>query len=107
MDINVATLLSNFPEAISAPFQHTSSQLHSRVQQIVSQHQGCLNELLNARSQGLISQAQFDIELGREKRVLEAQLITQEIIIKSALQMSIDAAFSSLSVNITADPVAI
>ncbi len=105
MNMDVTTLLSSFHEDISAPLQEITNALREHVQQIDSQHQSNLAELASARAQGEISPAEFDIELGREKKVLEAQLISQEIVIKAALQKAIDAAFSTLAVSVAADPV--
>lgn len=103
MNMDVATLLSNFHESISAPLQETSNALRESVQLIESQSQSNLAELTNAKLRGEISQAEFDIELSHEKLVLEAQLISQEIVIKSALQTAIDAAFSTLAAGISAE----
>ncbi len=105
MNMDVATLLSNFHESISAPLQDITNALGESVQQIDSRYQSSLAELANARALGEISPAEFDIELAREKMVLEAQLISQEIMIKSALQTAIDTAFSTLPVSVAADPV--
>lgn len=107
MNMDVATLLSNFPEAVSAPLQGVAHELRGQVQLLLNQYHQALAELTCARDKGLISPAQFDIELGREKLILEAQMINQDIVIKAALQAAIDTAFATSLTCDTAEPVAI
>ena len=107
MNMDVATLLSNFPEAVSAPLQGVTHELRGQVQQLFNQYHQSLAELTCVRDKGLISPAQFNIELGREKLILEAQMINQDIVIKAALQAAIDTAFATQVISDTADPVTI
>ena len=59
---------------------------------VLKNEKDSLKELAEARKEGEISDAEFDRELKREKKVVEAELLTVQIITKAAAQKAVNAA---------------
>lgn len=63
----------------------------------LEQRQDVLNELVQAKQNGDLTEQEFDVELEREKRIQEAELLTQEIAVKAEVQKLVNKAFEALS----------
>ena len=63
---------------------------------VLQNNKDSLAELIEARASGDIDQDEFESELAREKLVMEAELITLEILARSAVQKAMNAAMDTL-----------
>ena len=66
------------------------------VLKVLQNNKDAIAELVEARTSGDINEEEFESELGRERLVLEAELISLEIMAKSAVQKAMNAAMDTL-----------
>lgn len=63
----------------------------------LTKQQDTLSALLQAKQEGIISQEELDMELEREKDILEAEMLTKQITAKAEIQKLVNDAIQSLS----------
>ncbi|WP_394183032.1 hypothetical protein [Marinomonas posidonica] len=63
----------------------------------LTKQQDTLSALLQAKQEGVISQEELDMELNREKDILEAEMLTKQITAKAEVQKLVNDAIQSLS----------
>ncbi|BFM50414.1 hypothetical protein [Marinomonas sp. THO17] len=63
----------------------------------LTKQQDTLSALLQAKQEGIISQQELDMELEREKDILEAEMLTKQITAKAEVQKLVNDAIQSLS----------
>lgn len=63
----------------------------------LTKQQDTLSALLQAKQEGIISQEELDMELEREKDILEAEMLTKQITAKAEVQKLVNDAIQSLS----------
>ncbi|KZN13050.1 hypothetical protein [Marinomonas sp. TW1] len=63
----------------------------------LTKQQDTLSALLQAKQEGVISQEELDMELNREKDILEAEMLTKQIAAKAEVQKLVNDAIQSLS----------
>lgn len=77
--------------------QLEDSPLKSLLSSSLEKRRGPIEDLLQAKEQHMLNQEEFEIELEREKKILEAEMLTTQIAAKSAIQKVINNAIESLS----------
>ncbi|NVK72163.1 MAG: hypothetical protein HWE24_01680 [Oceanospirillaceae bacterium] len=71
--------------------------LGEALKESLKKQQTSFQNLLVAKEQNLISQEEFDIEMEREKAILEAEMLTKQIAAKAVIQKLVNDAISSLT----------
>ncbi|QUX97562.1 hypothetical protein C0J08_20100 [Marinomonas sp. CT5] len=71
--------------------------LGEALKESLEKQQTSFQNLLVAKEQNLISQEEFDIEMEREKAILEAEMLTKQIAAKAVIQKLVNDAISSLT----------
>lgn len=97
MSIDVSSILSEMSEAAIESLGSKGSSMINKFSSVFDQRHDSLKELLEAYSEGDISQEDFKFELEKEKNIIEAELITLEIEGKSAIQKAVNSAMSKLT----------
>lgn len=72
-------------------------QLKGALAQALQTRESEMAELVNALKSGEMSEEEFQVELSREKLVIEAELLTEEIRAKAEIQKLVQGAFSMIS----------
>lgn len=87
-------------ELISAMSSAVQKETNGNLKEIenffTQKFDGNIPELVQALKEGDITMSDFKMELEREKLILEAELLTQEIASESDVQKAVDAAMDVL-----------
>lgn len=102
MSLNINDIIKDMANSAKKSLQEEGSGVGDEVLNILEQNKDNIAELAAARSQGDIDEADFKIEMEREKQVLEVQLLAMEIASKSAIQKAMNAAMSTLTKAVSA-----
>ena len=97
MSIDIGNLFKEMATTAGATLQEEGKNVSAEVLSVLDKNKESIAELVEARSNGDINEEEFNIELQREKQILEAEMISLEIISKSAVQKAINAAMSTLT----------
>lgn len=89
-DINV--VVKDMAEAINNAVKHDCGDIQQYATQILFNEKKSLEELGLARVSGEINDEVFNREIEREKKVVEAELLTIKIMTKALAQKAINAA---------------
>jgi len=73
-----------------------TSELSSAIEASFAKNSVSLDELIQARAEGELSPEEFQIELEREKKIQEAELLTLQVAAKAKVQKVMDAVFDAL-----------
>ena len=92
MSFDISQVLSDMADAVSDSLKEDAGDIKSAVESILEAEKESLLELGEARLSGEIDQAVFDREIEREKKVVEAELLTIEIMTKASAQKAVNAA---------------
>jgi hypothetical protein len=96
MDFDINTVLNNMKNAAIDAVQYDLQDIPVYLQQIFENEKESLQALAEARITGEISDSEFQNELSREKKVLEAEALTISIMTKAIAQKAINAAIDVL-----------
>ncbi|ADZ91879.1 hypothetical protein [Marinomonas mediterranea] len=72
-------------------------QLVDSFQRELQQREASMNELIAARESGELSLSEFENELERERKVIEAEMLSQQIATKSVIQNAVNKVFHTLT----------
>ncbi|SBS31060.1 hypothetical protein MSP8887_01421 [Marinomonas spartinae] len=71
--------------------------LGDALKESLEKQKSAFEDLLLAKEQGLISQEDFEIEIEREKEILEAEILTKQIAAKAVIQKLVNDAIATLT----------
>ncbi len=92
MSFNIEEVLKDMVDAISDSVKEDAGDIKSYAKEILENKKESLQELGEARINNEIDDTVFDREIEREKQVVEAELITIEIMTQALAQKAINAA---------------
>jgi hypothetical protein len=96
MSVDISNLFNDMAQSAASVLGDEASAAQQGIMQVFQNNKDSMAELIEARANGDIDQEEFESELEREKLVMEAELITLEIIAKSAVQKAMNAAMDTL-----------
>lgn len=96
MSFDINKILNNMKNAAINAIRDELEDVPVYVKQIFENEKEALQALAEARLAGEISDKEFQNELKREKKVLEAEMLTIGIITKAAAQKAVNAAINVL-----------
>ena len=92
IDAIIKAMASSAVKAIDA-----SPEIKKSITQAIESRKESIAELAAARANGNLSPEEFEVEMEREKAVLECELVGLEIPLKSSIQRAIHAAIEALT----------
>ncbi len=96
MSINISSLFNDMAQSAANVLGDEAGAASQSIMQVLQNNKDSMAELIEARANGDLDQDEFESELEREKLVMEAELITLEIMAKSAVQKAMNAAMDTL-----------
>lgn len=97
MNLDIGNLFKEMAKSASDTLQGEAANISGEMLSILENNKASIAELIEARTAGDINEEDFQIELDREKAVLEAELLSLQIIGKSAVQKAMNAAMDTLT----------
>ena len=97
MSLDLNSLFKNVAASAGEGLQHDGAKISQQMLEILNNNKESISELIQARANGDIDQQDFDIEMEREKSILEVEMIGQEIASKAAIQKAVNAAMGTLT----------
>lgn len=97
MNLNIGDLFKEMAMSAGKTLEGESENLDDEVLAVLDRNKESITELVEARTNGDINEEDFNIELQREKAILEAQMISLEIVSRSAVQKAMNAAMDTLT----------
>jgi len=94
MSFDINQVLNDMAAAITGTVQQGAGNIKDYADQILEKEKDSLKELAEARLRQEISEAEFDVEIEREKQVVEAELLTLQIMTKALAQQAVNAAIN-------------
>ena len=92
MSFNINEVLKGMSTALIETAAEQSADIRDYADDILKKEKKSLAELAKARLKGTIDDKIFKREIAREKKVVEAELLTLKIMTKATAQKSINAA---------------
>jgi sialic acid synthase SpsE len=96
MSFDINTVINNMKRAAVDAIKNDVQNIPDYLKQVFENEKESLKALAEARLSGEIPDKIFQSELKREKRVLEAELLTISIMTKALAQKAINAAINVL-----------
>ncbi len=96
MNFDINSVLNDMKNAASKAIQDNIENIPEYLKQIFENEKHSLKKLAEARLKNEITDEIFKNELEREKKVLEAEMLTIEIMSKALAQKAINAAMNVL-----------
>lgn len=97
MNIDIGNLFKEMAATAGKSLQGEAENLSGEVLSVLDKNRESIAELVAARSNGDINEEEFNVELQREKAILEAEMLSLEIVSKSAVQKAMNAAMDTLT----------
>ncbi|MFA8434908.1 MAG: hypothetical protein ACEPOZ_10370 [Marinifilaceae bacterium] len=95
--MNMDSLLREMAANAANTTQNGQELLREGVMNLLEQNRVTLEELMTALSEGEICEEEFSAEIEREKALLEAELLSLQIVGKPEAQKAITAAMDTLT----------
>ena len=92
MSFDINKVLTDMANAISEVVEGGAGDVTGAIKEILEAEKESLKELGKAKLAGEITQEVFDREIEREKKVVEAELLTIKIMTKVLAQKAVNAA---------------
>ena len=96
MSFDLSSVFKDMAQSAAGVLKDESGAVSQDVLKVLQNNKDSIAELVEARTNGDLDQEEFENELAREKLVMEAELITLEIMAKSAVQKAMNAAIDTL-----------
>lgn len=96
MNLDIGNLFKEMATTAGDSLQEEAGNLSAEVLSVLDQNRDSIAELVEARTNGDINEEDFNVELQREKAILEVEMISLEIVSKSAVQKAMNAAMDTL-----------
>ncbi|WDD98082.1 hypothetical protein [Thalassomonas actiniarum] len=102
MSIDISKVFKDMANIAGQSLQGEGVELGDEFRSALERNKASIAELVEARTFGDINQEDFDVEIAREKEVLQAELIGLEIAGKAAVQKAVNSAMNVLSSAVSA-----
>lgn len=102
MSIDLSNLFSDMAQSASGALEEGGEAVSQQMQAVLENNKESIAELIQARQNGDLNNEEFEVEMEREKQVMEAELISLEIMAKSAIQKAMNAAMDTLKSTVAA-----
>jgi len=96
MSLDIGNVFNEMAAAACNTLQGEAGSLGGEVLSVLNMNRESLSELAAAYSCGDLTEKELDVELQREKAILEAEMLSLEIAPKSAVQKAMNAAMDTL-----------
>ncbi|SCY77634.1 hypothetical protein [Desulfoluna spongiiphila] len=96
MNLDMGNVFKEMAAAADNALQGEVGSLGGEILSVLNMNRESLSELAAAYSCGDITEEEFDVELQREKSILEAEMLSLEIAPKSAVQKAMNVAMDTL-----------
>lgn len=96
MPFDINEVINNMKDAAIGAVKDDIENIPDYLLQVIENEKDSINYLAEARLAGVISDNEFFDELEREKKVLEAEMLTISILTKAIAQKAINAAMNAL-----------
>lgn len=97
MSLDINAVIKSMGNAAADILKENLNDIPPYLKDIFENKKETLKILAEARLSGVISEKEFNNELKREKKVLEAEMLTISIISKAAAQKAVNAAINVLT----------
>lgn len=94
MSFEIEAVLKEMSSAMRDAVEDDASDIRSYAAQVLQNEKDSLQELGEARIRGEISASVFDAEIEREKKVVEVELLTLQIMTDAAAEKAVNAALN-------------
>jgi len=94
MSFNIELVLKNMVDAIKDSVSEDVGEIRDYADTILENQKESLIELAEARISGEISESVFEREIEREKKVVETELLTIQIMTAAGAQKAVNAAIN-------------
>lgn len=94
MSFDIGAVLGDMADAVINVVSDDSGKVDEYAKRIMENEREALEELAQARLSGEISEDEFNEEVEREKKVIEAGLLTLEIMTKAMAQKAVNFAIN-------------
>ncbi len=92
MSFDIGAVLGDMTDAVRNAVSDDSGKVGGYAKRIMENEREALEELAQARFSGKIAEDEFNEEVEREKKVIEAGLLTLEIMTKAMAQKAVNSA---------------
>jgi len=97
MNLDIGNLLKEMAATAGETLQGESKNFGEYVLAALDSNKEIIAELVAAYSKGDINEEEFNLEVQREKAILEAEMISLQLVSKSAVQKAMNAAMNTLT----------
>ena len=102
MSVDITRVFKDMAKAAGQSLKDEGAELGAEIHAVLANNKASIAELVEARILGDINEEDFELELAREKVILEAELIAQEIAGKAAVQKAVNGAMQVLTSAVSA-----
>ncbi|WDE04386.1 hypothetical protein SG34_024080 [Thalassomonas viridans] len=102
MSLDITNVFKQMAQSAGQSLQAEGAEFGTEISVVLENNQASIAELVEARTCGDINEEDFQLELAREKVILEAELIAQEIAGKAAVQKAVNSAMLVLTSAVSA-----
>jgi hypothetical protein len=92
MSFDISAVLGDMADAVTSIVKDDAGKIGGYAKTIMENEKEALEELALARLAGEISEEEFNDEIDREKKVVEAELLTLEIMTEAMAQKAVNTA---------------
>ena len=103
MNINIPHLFKEIASSVGLDLQEDSEVVSENLLKVLDNNKESIAELVEARTNGDINQEDFDLELAREKSILEVEMLGLEIAGKAAIQKAVNDALEGLKTAVSSE----
>jgi len=94
MDMNFDSIVQQVAEQL--PDTPEKNLLSGALKTCIDKRKTDVEELIAAKSAGELTEQEFELELDREKKIVEAEMLTWQIVAKAEVQKVVNKAFNLL-----------
>ena len=98
MNISIESVVNQVSSQIEE--SPVKNLIASALQSSIDQQKSSIEELLLAKQNGDLTETEFDVELDREKQIVEAEMLTWQITSKAEIQKVVNKTFHVLAQTI-------
>ena len=102
MGLNVENLMEQMADAANSEVADSVGDIRTFAKEVFKRKEESLKELALARAANEIDDEIFNMEIEREKKVVEAELLTMQIMTKASAQKAVNAALDIFAASVRA-----
>lgn len=102
MSLDINKVFSDMAKVAGQSIEKDGPAISAGLTEVLKNNKQSIAELAKARAEGDINNEDFEMELAREKMIVQAEMISLEISSKAAVQKAINGAMEVLTKAISA-----